>query len=77
VSRKVKVVEIAESTTAGVRRHLFDLVTHLDRDRFSVSVIASTLRDRGFFTDIGALNRKGRRVATALCLCPRTRPFHV
>ena len=32
--KRIKVVEILEATIGGTRRHLYDLVTHLDRDRF-------------------------------------------
>jgi len=41
-----------EATTGGTRRHLVDLVTHLARDQFDVSVICSNLRDSTFDEDI-------------------------
>ena len=56
---RIAVLHILEATTGGTRRHLMDLVTHLDRDRFSPSVICSTLRDPAILDDIRCLREAG------------------
>ncbi len=56
---RIRVVEILEATTGGTRRHLFDLVTNIDRSRFDVSVICSTLRDPAFVNDIEIIRGLG------------------
>ena len=60
---RVKVLEVTEATTAGVRRHFRDLVAHLDKERFSVDVVCSTLRDAGFLNDIESMRLGGAGVA--------------
>lgn len=53
------VVHILEATTGGTRRHLRDVVTGLDRDRFRQTVIASPFRDPGFLDDVAEFRRQG------------------
>lgn len=55
----LEVLEILEATTGGTRRHLNDLVSHLDRERFSVSVVCSTKRSKAFLGDIDRMRREG------------------
>ncbi len=57
--RRIRVVEVLEATTGGTRRHLYDLVTHLDRTRFDVSIVCSTLRDPSFLADIEKFRELG------------------
>jgi len=71
VTEKTPVVEILEATTGGTRRHLGDLVTHLDPTRFDVTVICSTLRDDAFLEDIESFRACGIRVVTI----PMVRPI--
>jgi glycosyltransferase involved in cell wall biosynthesis len=49
---KPLIVHVLEATVGGTRRHLLDLLQHIDRGRFCQSVICSTLRDRRFLNDI-------------------------
>lgn len=49
---KIHVTHILEATTGGTRRHLLDLIERMDRNRFHISVICSTLRDSRFHDDI-------------------------
>ncbi|MCX7591569.1 MAG: glycosyltransferase family 4 protein [Kiritimatiellae bacterium] len=59
---KIRVLQMLEATTGGTRRHLNDLVTHLNRERFRVSVLCSTLRDRSFLRDVQSMQRAGVHV---------------
>ncbi|HIE51553.1 MAG TPA: glycosyltransferase family 1 protein [Armatimonadetes bacterium] len=54
-----RVVEILEATTGGTRKHLLDLVFHLDRSRFEVEVIVSPRRYRGFAADMQRMQAAG------------------
>lgn len=56
---KASVLHILEATTGGTRRHLVDLVTHLDPSRYVVSVVCSTLRDPSFSADIEWMRSRG------------------
>jgi len=49
---KLSVIHVLEATVGGTRRHLLDLLQHIDRERFYQSVICSTLRDKRFIKDI-------------------------
>lgn len=60
--RQIRVLHIIEATTGGTRRHLKNLVTHLDPSRFDVSVICSTMRDSTFLYDIEDMRAKGVKV---------------
>ena len=58
----LEVLEILEATTGGTRRHLNDLVSHLDRKRFHVSVLCSTKRNKAFVGDVERMRREGIEV---------------
>ena len=62
MNRRLKVLEVLEATVGGTRRHLMDLVTHLDPERFEVAVACSTLRDPSFEDDVRGLEARGVRV---------------
>lgn len=59
---KSRIVQILEATTGGTRRHLSDLVTHLDTASFDITVICSTLRDPAFLEDIETYRSLGIEV---------------
>jgi len=63
VVKRIRIVQILEATAGGTRRHLYDLVTHLDPAAFEVSVIASTGREPGFAGDMEAFAAQGIRTA--------------
>ena len=76
--QRIKVVEILEATTGGTRRHLSDLVTRIDKDRFDVSVICSTLRDPAFADDVQNMRALGVTVVEIPMLrkiCPMNDPI--
>lgn len=58
----LRIAQVMEATTGGTRRHLVDLVTHLDQSRFEVSVIYSNLRDPDFNHDIAQFRASGVQV---------------
>ena len=58
-NQQLSVVEVLEATTGGTRRHLHDVVTHLDPDRYRPMVVASTRRDEAFQTDVADLEARG------------------
>ena len=60
--KPIKVLEVLEATVGGTRRHLLDVVTHLDPARFQVSVVCSVRRDPSFLDDIALMRAKGIRV---------------
>jgi glycosyltransferase involved in cell wall biosynthesis len=55
-------MEVLEATAGGTRRHLRDLVHHLDRQRFDLTLVVSTLRDPDFHRDIALFHMEGVRV---------------
>jgi glycosyltransferase involved in cell wall biosynthesis len=58
----IRVAQVMEATTGGMRRHLTLLTQHLNRDAFAVEVIASTLRDPRFLDDVAQMRAAGRPV---------------
>ncbi|PIU60622.1 MAG: hypothetical protein COS85_23525 [Armatimonadetes bacterium CG07_land_8_20_14_0_80_59_28] len=56
---RLRIAQVMEATTGGTRRHLVDLVTHLDRGQFDVSVVCSNLRDSAFDEDIDRFREMG------------------
>ena len=54
-----KVLQVLEATEGGTRRHLVDLVTHLDPARFAVSVACATRRDPAFLDDVRSFKARG------------------
>jgi glycosyltransferase involved in cell wall biosynthesis len=59
VSAPIRVCHVIEATTGGTRRHVADLVTHLERERFDVSLLCATRRDPGFRNDIKRMREAG------------------
>jgi len=55
----IPILHVLEATTGGTRRHLVDLVTHLDPDRFDVSVACATRRDPGMAADLERMRASG------------------
>lgn len=61
--QKLKVLQIIESTgKGGSRNHLCSLVHNLDKDKFEIEVICSTLRDKDFDKDIQKMKKEGIKV---------------
>lgn len=56
---RVKLHHILEATGGGTRRHVRDLLTHLDPELFELSLSASPLREKGFADDIDEFRRLG------------------
>ncbi len=57
--RKTRLLLVAEATAGGTRRHLFDLVAGLDRDRYEIAVLCSSLRDPDFQNDVAQFKARG------------------
>lgn len=55
----VRLCHVLEATTGGTRRHVVDLATHLDPERFEVSVLCSMRRDPGFRNDVERMRSHG------------------
>lgn len=70
-SRRLRVTQILEATTGGTRRHLFDLVTNLDPERFAVTVVGADRGDPGFAADVAVFRERGIPVT----LTPMVRPI--
>jgi glycosyltransferase involved in cell wall biosynthesis len=60
--KPVKVLEVLEATVGGTRRHLVDIVAHLDPARIQVSAACSTRRDPAFLDDLARMTAKGIQV---------------
>ena len=69
---EIRVAQVIEATTGGTRRHLVDLVTHLDRARFAVTVLCATRRDPAFVQDIARMRAAGAEVVPV----PMCREIH-
>ena len=59
---RLQIIEVIEATGGGTRRHLRDLVTGLNQDRFALSIIASPLREAAFQDDVRTFRAAGNRV---------------
>lgn len=59
---KIRVAHILEATFGGTRKHLMYLATRLDRSRYDVTVVCSTLRNPSFIADIELLLKRGVHV---------------
>jgi glycosyltransferase involved in cell wall biosynthesis len=55
----IRVAQVMEATTGGMRRHLRLLTQHLNRERFAVEVIVSTRRDLRFLKDVEWMRAQG------------------
>lgn len=63
IINKIKVLHIIESTgKSGPRSLLCSLVHNLNKDRFTIDVICSALRDKDFYKDIQKMKEAGIRV---------------
>ena len=61
--RKIKVVRIIESTgKCGPRFSLCRFIDDVDKEKFEVTLICSTLRDRTFYSDIEGMREHGIKV---------------
>jgi len=56
---RIKVAEIAEATAGGIREHLRQILTHLDRERFDLSVLCSVRRERNFEAELEEFCARG------------------
>lgn len=58
----MRIAEVMEATTGGTRRHLLDIVEHIDRTRFDVAVICAATRDASFADDVARMRATGTHV---------------
>lgn len=70
--KKIKVAQVLEATVGGTRTHLDLLLTHLDKEKFQVTLFCSTRRCPEFEADLDRLRREGVRVVTV----DMVRPLH-
>jgi len=71
--RRLRVAQVIEATENGTKKHVLQLMRHVDRERFELELVASDLRDpEGFRRDVDALREEGFTVH----LIPMTRPIH-
>lgn len=68
----LRVLEVLEATVGGTRRHLLDVVMHLDPARFEVAVACAVQRDPAFLDDVALMRAKGIRVD----IVPMRRAIH-
>ncbi len=61
-AERIRVCHILEAATGGARRHVVDILRHLDRKRFAPALIASSLRDPTFAAVAQALAQEGVEV---------------
>lgn len=69
--RKLRVVQVVEAATGGVRRHVLDLLRGVSRDRCDMSLVCSLNRDPGFRDDVATLRADGIPVT----VIPMVRPI--
>ena len=62
MSRRVRVLEILEATIGGTREHILQILSHVNTDRFDVSLLCSAERDPRFLQDVARLRQAGVRV---------------
>ncbi len=68
--KRILVAEVVEATENGTKKHVLELMRHVDRERFELELVASNLRDpKGFQRDVDALRAEGFEVH----LIPMTR----
>ncbi len=60
--KKIRVVHILEATAGGTKKHLMDIALGLDRTKYEVTIICSTLREKSFYKDIEHLRNNGIKV---------------
>ena len=59
---RIKLLEVLEANMGGARKHVFQLLRGLDRDRFELHLACSTQRDEGVAAELDALRSEGLRV---------------
>ena len=70
---RIRVAEVIEAAENGTKKHVLQLMRHVDRSRFEMELVASNLRDpSGFARDVSALRDEGLRVF----IVPMTRIIH-
>ena len=71
--RRLRVAEVIEATENGTKKHVLQLMAHVDRARYELELVASNLRDpEGFQRDIDRLRAEGFVVH----LVPMARTVH-
>lgn len=71
--KRVRVAEVIEAAENGTKKHVLQLMRHVDRTRFELELVASNLRDpEGFQRDVDELRAEGFRVF----IVPMTRTVH-
>lgn len=55
----IRIAQVLEATTGGMRRHLRLLTQHLDRTRFALEAVVSTRRDPRFLEDVEWMRAQG------------------
>ena len=71
--KRIRVAEVIEATENGTKKHVLQLMRHVDRTRFELELVASDLRDPDTFgRDVDALRADG----VAVHLIPMHRTVH-
>jgi len=61
--KRLRVAEVIEATENGTKKHVLQLMRHVDRTRFELELVASNLRDpETFGRDVERLRAEGFRV---------------
>lgn len=58
----LKILQILEATTGGTRRHLYYLLANVNRERFTLSLVYSSMRDPAFSKDLEVFRELGIRL---------------
>ena len=73
MTKRIRVAEVIEATENGTKKHVLQLMRHVDRTRFELELVASDLRDPDTFArDVEALRTEGFTVT----LIPMHRTVH-
>jgi len=72
MAQKIRVAEIVESTVSGIREHIRQIVTHVDRERFELAVICSAERDGRIRAEL----QRWRNAGIDVIEVPMVRPIH-
>ena len=62
MSKREKIVYVLEATSGGTRRHLTQILTHLDLDKFEPVLFCAVKRDPAFLNDIAKFKARGIKV---------------
>jgi glycosyltransferase involved in cell wall biosynthesis len=62
--KKIKIIYILEATVGGTRRHITQVLLHLDLDKFEPILFCSIKRDPAFLGDIERIKERGIKVIT-------------